>query len=45
MAAAPGLALTVYAAEPGSASEEALRLLASWSVTEPGPRTRRSPAG
>ncbi|MET8457853.1 helix-turn-helix transcriptional regulator [Streptomyces parvulus] len=45
MAAAPGLTLTVYAAEPGSASEEALRLLASWSVTEPGPRTRRSPAG
>ncbi|MCC9152747.1 helix-turn-helix transcriptional regulator [Streptomyces parvulus] len=45
MAAAPGLTLTVYAAEPGSASEEALRLLASWSVTERGPRTRRSPAG
>ncbi|MEU8532678.1 helix-turn-helix transcriptional regulator [Streptomyces parvulus] len=45
MAAAPGLTLTVYAAEPGSASEEALWLLASWSVTEPGPRTRRSPAG
>jgi MmyB-like transcription regulator ligand binding domain len=29
MAAEPGLTLTIYAAEPGSPSEEALRLLAS----------------
>ncbi|MFJ8810806.1 helix-turn-helix transcriptional regulator [Streptomyces sp. NPDC102490] len=33
MAAAPGLTLTIYAAEPGSASEEGLRLLASWAAT------------
>ncbi|TDP94858.1 helix-turn-helix transcriptional regulator [Labedaea rhizosphaerae] len=34
MAAAPGLTLTIYTAEPGSASEEALRLLASWAATQ-----------
>ncbi|MEU7300236.1 helix-turn-helix transcriptional regulator [Streptomyces sp. NPDC007189] len=34
MAAEPGLTLTVYAAEPGSPSEERLRLLASWAATE-----------
>ncbi|ANE04335.1 helix-turn-helix transcriptional regulator [Corynebacterium crudilactis] len=34
MAAEPGLTLTIYTAEPGSPSEEALRLLASWSATE-----------
>ncbi len=34
MAAAPGLTLTIYTAEPGSASEEGLRLLASWAATE-----------
>jgi transcriptional regulator with XRE-family HTH domain len=34
MAAAPGLTLTVYAAEPGSPSEEGLRLLASWAATQ-----------
>ncbi|MEV6260161.1 helix-turn-helix transcriptional regulator [Streptomyces sp. NPDC051784] len=34
MAAEPGLTLTVYAAEPGSPSEEGLRLLASWAATE-----------
>ncbi|MEU9203442.1 helix-turn-helix transcriptional regulator [Streptomyces sp. NPDC048332] len=33
MAAEPGLTLTVYTAEPGSASEEGLRLLASWAAT------------
>ncbi|MEU9731405.1 helix-turn-helix transcriptional regulator [Streptomyces sp. NPDC048002] len=33
MTAAPGLTLTIYTAEPGSASEEALRLLASWAAT------------
>jgi transcriptional regulator with XRE-family HTH domain len=31
----PGLVLTVYTAEPGSASEDALRLLASWAATHP----------
>ncbi|MDG9688630.1 helix-turn-helix transcriptional regulator [Streptomyces sp. DH17] len=34
MAAAPGLTLTIYTAEPGSASEEGLRLLASWAATQ-----------
>jgi transcriptional regulator with XRE-family HTH domain len=33
MAAEPGLTLTVYAAEPGSPSEDALRLLASWAAS------------
>ncbi|MEV4005763.1 helix-turn-helix transcriptional regulator [Actinomadura sp. NPDC049753] len=33
MAAEPGLTLTIYTAEPGSASEEGLRLLASWAAT------------
>jgi transcriptional regulator with XRE-family HTH domain len=34
MTAEPGLSLTVYTAEPGSPSEEGLRLLASWAVTQ-----------
>lgn len=34
MAAEPGLTLTIYTAEPGSPSEEALRLLASWAASE-----------
>ncbi|WTW91970.1 helix-turn-helix transcriptional regulator [Streptomycetaceae bacterium NBC_01309] len=34
MAAEPGLTVTVYTAEPGSASEEGLRLLASWAATD-----------
>ncbi|MFF0291178.1 helix-turn-helix transcriptional regulator [Streptomyces sp. NPDC005262] len=33
LAAEPGLTLTIYAAEPGSAAEEGLRLLASWAAT------------
>ncbi|MEU4732212.1 helix-turn-helix transcriptional regulator [Streptomyces sp. NPDC023588] len=33
MAAEPGLTLTIYCAEPGSPSEEGLRLLASWAAT------------
>lgn len=33
MAAEPGLTLTIYAAEPGSPSEEGLLLLASWAAT------------
>ncbi len=36
MAAEPGLTLTIYTAEPGTASEESPRLLASWAAT---PRT------
>jgi transcriptional regulator with XRE-family HTH domain len=34
MAAEPGLTLTIYAAEPGSPSEERLRLLASWAASQ-----------
>jgi hypothetical protein len=41
MAAEPGLTLTVYAAEPGSPSEEGLRLLASWAAA-PQPLTPHS---
>lgn len=33
MTAEPGLTLTIYTAEPGSPSEEGLRLLASWAAT------------
>lgn len=43
MAAEPGLTLTIFTAEPGSASEEGLRLLASWAATpqtsSPAPRS------
>lgn len=38
MAAEPGLTLTIYAAEPGSLSDEAIKLLASWAATEYGGR-------
>jgi len=34
MAAEPGLTITIYAAEPGSPSEERLRLLASWAASQ-----------
>ncbi|MDL5206418.1 helix-turn-helix transcriptional regulator [Streptomyces sp. ALI-76-A] len=34
MAADPGFTLTIYTAEPGSPSEEGLRLLATWAATE-----------
>jgi hypothetical protein len=34
LAADPGLTLTIYTAEPGSPSEEALRLLASWAASQ-----------
>jgi hypothetical protein len=30
----PGHSLTVYPATPGTSSEEALKLLASWAATE-----------
>jgi hypothetical protein len=33
LAADPGLTLFTYAAEPGSRSEEALKLLGSWAAT------------
>jgi transcriptional regulator with XRE-family HTH domain len=35
--AEPGLTMTIYAAEPGSATEDALKLLASWAATAPEP--------
>ena len=44
MVAEPGLTLTVYAAEPGSASEQALRLLASWAATQDAETTAQSTA-
>ncbi|MET9104609.1 helix-turn-helix transcriptional regulator [Streptomyces antibioticus] len=34
MAAAPGLTLTIYTAEPGSPSEQGLRLLSTWAATQ-----------
>jgi hypothetical protein len=34
LVAEPGLTLTVYTAEPGSPSHDALRLLASWAASE-----------
>jgi hypothetical protein len=37
MAAEPGLTLTIYTAEPGSPSEQTLRLLASWTSTPDQP--------
>jgi len=44
MAAEPGLTLTIYAAEPGSPSEDALRLLASWAASqEPDTTTQKLP--
>jgi transcriptional regulator with XRE-family HTH domain len=41
LAAAPGLTLFIYTAEPGSRSEETLKLLGSWAATEdPAEATR-----
>jgi transcriptional regulator with XRE-family HTH domain len=46
LTAEPGLSMTVYAAEPGSPSEDSLRLLATWAASldsrEPGHSTDRS---
>jgi hypothetical protein len=39
LAADPGLNLLAYSAEPGSRSEEALNLLASWTATLDQPET------
>jgi transcriptional regulator with XRE-family HTH domain len=41
MAAEPGLTLTVYTAEPGSRSEEGLRLLGSWYADRAAPAGAR----
>ncbi|WP_369394367.1 helix-turn-helix transcriptional regulator [Streptomyces sp. CG1] len=45
MAAEPGLTLTIYTAEPGSPSEEGLRLLASWAATEEAESPARHSTG
>jgi hypothetical protein len=46
MAAEPGLTLTLFTAEPGSPSEEGLRLLVSWAATQnsdsPSPTTENA---
>ncbi|MFI2410338.1 helix-turn-helix transcriptional regulator [Streptomyces sp. NPDC018947] len=44
-AAEPGLTLTIHTAEPGSSSEEGLRLLATWAATQDADVTRPSRAG
>jgi transcriptional regulator with XRE-family HTH domain len=44
MAAEPGLTLTIYAAQPGSPSEDALRLLASWAATQDPHTTAQTPS-
>ena len=43
LAAAPGLNMTIYSAEPGSPSDEGLRLLASLAATEDAGATARHP--
>ncbi|MGW7689861.1 helix-turn-helix transcriptional regulator [Streptomyces asiaticus] len=45
LAAEPGLSMTIYTAEPGSSSEEGLRLLASWAATEDVSPPAQHPTG
>jgi transcriptional regulator with XRE-family HTH domain len=45
LAAEPGLTFTIYTAEPGSRSEEGLRLLASWAATQEAEARRPSATG
>ncbi|WP_262698490.1 MULTISPECIES: helix-turn-helix transcriptional regulator [Streptomyces] len=45
LAAEPGLRMTIYTAEPGSPSEEGLRLLASWAATEDVSPSAQHPTG
>ncbi|MFF7649284.1 helix-turn-helix transcriptional regulator [Streptomyces sp. NPDC007983] len=45
MAAEPGLTLTIYTAEPGSPSEEGLRLLATWAATQDSGSPARQSTG
>jgi MmyB-like transcription regulator ligand binding domain len=40
----PGLSLVVYSAEPGSPTQDALQLLASWTVTEEKPTHADGPS-
>lgn len=44
MLSAPGLSLTLYSAEPGSRTAQALTLLASWAATEAAARPAPAPA-
>ncbi|MBN9214603.1 MAG: transcriptional regulator [Microbacterium sp. SCN 70-200] len=45
LTAEPGMSFLIYTAEPGSPSEERLKLLASWVATQPAPpATRVEPA-
>ena len=39
----PGLSLVVYGAEPGSASQDGLKLLASWAATLDQPAAVQAP--
>lgn len=39
----PGLTMTAYSAEPGSAYQDALRLLASWAATQDGAPAETAP--
>jgi len=39
----PGLCMTIYTAEPGTASADGLKLLASWAACEYGPATPAQP--
>jgi len=43
LAADPGLTLFTYTAEPGSRSEEALRLLGSWAATADAAESAHAP--
>lgn len=45
MAAEPGRTRTVHTAEPGSPSQEGLRLLATWAATGEADSAESSPAG
>lgn len=42
----PGITMTIYSAEPGSPTEQALKLLASWAASElvAEPRQGQTPA-
>jgi transcriptional regulator with XRE-family HTH domain len=41
----PGLSLVVYGAEPGSATQDALKLLSSWAASQEGAATKESATG
>jgi len=45
LAADPGLAITIYTAEPGTKSADALSLLGSWAATLEQPELQEAPEG